>query len=78
MLIDEFIDDVFGHVMTIDGINNMKQIIKEDMLSCGYEYKNVKIESQVFDNENNYDPRIEITSEGYDDGEIIFIDYYLD
>lgn len=78
MLLDEFINEVFSNLMTIDGINNMKQIIKEDMFTCGYEYKNTKVENQVFDKDNNYDPRVEITSEGYDDGEIIFIDYHLD
>ncbi|CUO43524.1 hypothetical protein [Clostridium disporicum] len=56
----------------------MFEDIKEDMELCGFNYDTTKVECQVLDEYNNYDPRVEISSEGYPDGEIIFIDNYLD
>ena len=44
----------------------------------GVNYDTTKVGCQVLDEYNNYDPRVEISSEGYPDGEIIFIDNYLD
>lgn len=78
MGLDRFIDKFFGNVMTTDGLDSIKQIIHRDMLDCGYKYDTAKVEYRVFNENKNYDPRVEISSEGYDDGEIIFIDYYLD
>ncbi|XZH99747.1 hypothetical protein ACSXEK_16205 (plasmid) [Clostridium perfringens] len=41
------------------------------------DFDSTKVEHQVFTEENNYDPRVEISSETYEDGEIIFLDYHL-
>lgn len=79
MSLDKFIEDFFGNVMSEDGLNNIKDIIQKDMLDCGYKYNNTKVEYQIFDINENYDAsRVEISSEGYEDGKIIFIDYHLD
>lgn len=78
MKLDEFLDKVLENVMSIGGIDKIKEYIKEDIKLNGFDYDTTKVESQVFDDGNNYDPRVEITSEGYDDGEVIFIDYHID
>ncbi len=64
--------------MTTDGLDSIKQVIQRDMLDCGYNYDTTKVEYQVFNENENYETRVEISSEGYDDGEIIFIDCHLD
>ena len=48
------------------------------MASSGFKYETAKVECQVLDENNNYDPRVEISNEGYSDGEVIFIDFHLD
>ena len=78
MKLDEFLDKVLENVMFVGGIDKIKEYIKEDMKLNGFDYDTTKVEFQVFDDGNNYDPRVEITSEGYDDGEVIFIDYHID
>lgn len=79
MELDKFLDKILENVMSQEGITEVKQYIKEDMKLCGFNYNTTKVESQVFDEYSNYDPvRVEISSEGYSDGEIIFIDYHLD
>lgn len=78
MELDKFLDKVLENVMSQGGIEKVRQVIKEDMKLCGFNYDTTKVESQVFDEHNNYEPRVEISSEGYSDGEVIFIDYHLD
>lgn len=78
MELDKFLDKILKNVMSQGGIEKVIQCIKEDMKLCGFNYDTTKVECQVLDTDNNYEPRIEISSEGYSDGEIIFIDYYLD
>lgn len=79
MELDEFIEKILENVMSPEGMIKVKQCMKEDMKLCGFNYNTTKVESQVFDEYSNYDPvRVEISSEGYSDGEIIFIDYHLD
>ncbi|WP_195966835.1 hypothetical protein [Clostridium sp. 1001283B150210_160208_E6] len=78
MELNTFIDELFGNIMTDEGIKSIKDIIKKDMLEVGKEYDSSKVEYQVFTENNNYTPRVEISSEGYDDGEVIFIDFHVD
>lgn len=78
MELDKFLDKILENIMSQGGIEKVRQYIKEDMKLCGFNYDTTKVECQVLDKDNNYDPRVEISSEGYSDGEIIFIDYYLD
>ncbi|MBS6503513.1 MAG: hypothetical protein KH415_18175 [Clostridium sp.] len=78
MTLEEFLDRVLGNVMSYEGIEEVKDIIKKDMEIENFDFDTTQVEFQVFDNENNYDPRVEISSDTYDDGEIIFIDTYLD
>ncbi|GEM_PF-5483037 len=78
MELDKFLDKVLGNVMTQEGFDKVRCCIKEDMKVCGFNYDTTRVESQVFDKDNNYEPRVEISSEGYNNGEIIFIDYYID
>lgn len=78
MKLDKFLDKILENIMSQDGIEKVREYIKEDMKLCGFNYDTTKVECQVLDKDNNYDPRVEISSEGYSDGEIIFIDYYID
>lgn len=78
MELNAFIDELFGNIMTDEGIKSIKDIIKKDMLEVGKEYESSKVEYQVFTESNNYTTRVEISSEGYDDGEIIFVDFHVD
>lgn len=78
MSLDEFLNEFLENLISEEVLNKVKQDIKEDMKSYNTDYNTAKVESQVFDKDNNYTPRVEISSEGYSDGEIIFIDYYLD
>lgn len=78
MEFDKFLDKILEGVMSEGGINKVRDYIKEDMKLCGFNYDKTKVEFQVLDSDNNYDPRVEISNDGYSDGEIIFIDYYLD
>lgn len=78
MELDKFLDKILENVMSQGGIEKVRQYIKEDMKLCGFNYDTTKVECQVLDKDNNYEPRVEISSEGYSDGEIIFIDYHLD
>lgn len=78
MELNEFMDKILANVMSQGGIEKVIKYIKEDMKLCGFDYNTTRVESQVFDKRNNYTPRVEISSERYSDGEIIFIDYHLD
>lgn len=78
MELNTFIDELFSNIMTDEGVKSIKDIIKKDMLEVEKEYDSSKVEYQVFTENNNYTPRVEISSEGYDDGEVIFIDFHVD
>lgn len=78
MSLEEFIDKFFGEIMTKEGMYKVKSIVKEDMKDLDLVYETAKVECQVFTEENNYDPRVEISSDNYNDGEIIFIDFRVD
>ena len=77
MELDEFLTKILENRMSTEGINKVRKYIKEDMKTCGFNYDTTRVESQVFNEDNNYDPRVEILSEAYSDGEIIFIDYHI-
>lgn len=78
MELDKFVEKILERVMSLNSIKKVKQCIEEEMSLSGFNYDTTKVECQVFDKDNNYDPRVEVSSEGYSDGEIIFIDYHLD
>lgn len=78
MELDKFLDKILENVMSCGGIEKVREYIKEDMKLCGFNYDTTKVEFQALDKDSNYDPRVEISSEGYSDGEVIFIDYYID
>lgn len=76
--LNEFLDTILGNLMSKEGIEKVKEYIKNDMKSNDINYDTTKVACQVFDSQKNYDPRVEISSEGYKDGEVIFIDYHMD
>lgn len=78
MKLEQFLDDFLGNILCEEGLINVKETIKKEMKESELDFNTTKVESQVFNKDENYEPRVEISSEGYDDGEIIFIDYHLD
>lgn len=78
MNLEEYLDKFFGEIMTKEGIDKVKSIVKEDMKDLVFDYETTKVECQVYTEENNYDPRVEITSDNYSDGEVIFLDFHVD
>lgn len=78
MSLEDFLDKILENVMSNGGIEKVKTIVKEDMDFCGFKYDTTKVECQVYTEENNYAPRVEISSESYSDGEVIFVDYHVD
>ena len=78
MNLDNFIDKFFLNLVDEKGVNLIKDTIKKQMENNDMDYNKTKVEPQVLTEYANFDPRVEISSEGYSDGEIVFIDYYLD
>ena len=78
MLFDKYLNLILENLVDQSGIDRIKNAIKDEMNRNGVNYDDTKVECQVFDENTNCTPRIEITSEGYSDGEVIFIDYHLD
>lgn len=78
MNLDTFIEKFLETILSKDAIQKIKEIIKKDMQNNDLNYDTTSVESQIFTDDNNFEPRVEITSEAYCDGEVIFIDYHLD
>lgn len=75
MLLDEFLNEFFSNLTDKEGIENICKTIRENI---SVNYDTTKIEFQVSTEENDYAPDVSINSEGYDDGEVVFIDCYID
>lgn len=78
MTLEKFLNRVLENVMSKEGIEEVKNVIKKDMEIENFDFDTTQVEFQIFDDESNYEARVEISSDRYDDGEIIFIDTYLD
>lgn len=78
MELSKFLDELLGNIVSQEKLDTIRDIVKDGMLEYGLDFETAKVESQVFDRDNTYEPKVEISSDGYDDGEIIFIDYYID
>lgn len=78
MKLDIFIEKFLGTILTKEAILKIKKIIQDDMIENNLNYNTTSVESQVFTENSNYEPRVEITNDAYSDGEVIFIDYHLD
>lgn len=78
MSLEEFVDKFFGEIMTKEGVDKVKDIVKDDMKNLDLDYETTKVECQIYTEDNNYDPRVEINSDNYSDGEVIFIDFHVD
>lgn len=73
MTLDGFLEEFFSNITDDKGIKNIKNNIKENIR----EFKNydaVKVEFQVFKNDENYDCDTTITSENYNNEEVVFVD----
>lgn len=78
MKLDEFIEDFFENLLDKEGIDTIKATVKAQMSANFKEYDETKVECQVFTEEDNFTPRVEMSSEGYSDGEIVFLDFHID
>ena len=76
MMLDALVAELFENLLGREGLDNVRKTIKDEV-NKEAEYDKVKVEFQVFKDERNYDPElVEITSEKYDDGEVVFIDLH--
>lgn len=57
------------------GIENICKTVKENIKDFA-NYDTTKVEFQIYADEDNFTLDVFIDSEGYDDGEVIFIDCY--
>lgn len=78
MDLDDFIELFFENLLDDKGLETVKATIKSQMEANLKEYSETKVECQVFTEESNFPPRVEISSDGYSDGEIVFVDFHVD
>ncbi|ELC8455636.1 hypothetical protein QYB58_000714 [Clostridium perfringens] len=69
-MLENIIDDRYS--------DKVIELIKEGMKENDLDFDSAKVEYQVFTESKNYNPRVEISSEAYNDGEVIFLDYHVD
>lgn len=78
MQLDKFSNNFLENIIDDEYSNKVIKLIKEGMEENNLDFNSAKVECQVLTENNNYDPRVEISSEAYNDGEIIFLDYHVD
>ena len=78
MRLDNFLNEFLKELVDEKGIETIKTTIKEQMCLNFKDYDTTKVECQIFTENSNYDPRVEFSSDRYEDGEVVFIDYYKD
>lgn len=78
MELEKYLETFLGTIMSNEGIEEVKKIVKADLEKETIDYNTTSVEFQVLTEKDNVTPRVEITSENYSDGEVIFIDYHLD
>lgn len=78
MQLDKFLNNFLENIIDDEYLNKVIKLIKEGMEGNNLDFGSAKVECQVLTENNNYDPRVEISSEAYNDGEIIFLDYHVD
>lgn len=74
MYLDDFLEKLLENLVSEEVINKVKKDISDGMKEYGKDYKSSKVEHQVLEGDNNYTPKVVISSDGYNDGEVIFID----
>ena len=78
MRLDNFLNEFLKELVDEKGIETIKTTIKEQMCLNFKDYDTTKVECQIFTENSNYDQRFEFSSDRYEDGEVVFIDYYKD
>lgn len=79
MKLDKFLDMFLMELVeNQQGIDLVKATLKANMYANSKEYDDTKVEFQVLTDDNNYDCNVSITSDKYNDGEIVFIDCCVD
>lgn len=75
MKLDNFLDMFLGELVeNQQGIDSIKATLKANMYANFKEYDDTKVEFQVLTEVNTYDCDVSMLSEGYDYGEIVFVD----
>ncbi|WP_075823968.1 hypothetical protein [Clostridium perfringens] len=77
MKLNNFLNLFLENIVDSKCSDKVIKLIKEGMRENNLDFDSAKVECQVLTEDNNYDPRVEISSETYGDGEIIFLDYHL-
>ena len=78
MELDKFLNNFLENIIDDEYSNKVIKLLKEGMKQNDLDFDSAKVEYQVITDGNNYDPRVEISSEAYNDGEIVFLDYNVD
>lgn len=60
-----------GVVDSKDGLIEIQKVLKKNIPA----YDNLKVETQLFTDDDNFNLDLCVSNEGYDDGEIIFMDF---
>ena len=75
MKLDKFLDMFLMELVeNQQGIDSIKATLNANMYANFKDYDNTKVEFQVLTDDNNYDCNVSMTSDKYDDGEVIFVD----
>lgn len=75
MKLDNFLDMFLGELVeNQQGIDSIKATLKANMYANFKEYDDTKVEFQVLTEVNTCDCDVSMLSEGYDYGEIVFVD----
>ena len=77
MKLNEYVEKILGSVLSPQGLKEVKECIKKDMKSQGFNYDNTKVENSVLDEEFTYEPKIKVLYELYSDCQILFVDYEI-
>lgn len=78
MKLDKFLNIFLENIIDDEYSDKVIKLVKEGMKDNNLDFDSAKVECQVLTENNNYNPRVEISSEAYNDGEIIFLDYHMD
>ena len=76
--LDKFLNNFLENIIDDECSNKVIKLIKEGMKQNDLDFDSAKVECQVLTDGNNYDPRVAISSEAYNDGEIVYLDYNVD
>jgi hypothetical protein len=77
MTLDNFLEEFFSNIAYPEGVRNIKEAIKNNMTK-EVDYNTTVIETQILTDDDNFFGNLCISSDGYNEGEVIFMDFNLE